>query len=169
MPRENLLDELKETYRNMRNEMMRKFERHVSFGDLISDRWETAKAYGFGEESSCYDNVLIKGEVSVGRHTWIGPNCILDGVGGLTIGDYCSVSAGVQIYTHDTVNWSISLGVEPGDLSSVTIGNGVYLGPNAVVEKGVTIGDRAVIGAMSFVNRDVPPGSRVWGCPAKVI
>jgi acetyltransferase-like isoleucine patch superfamily enzyme len=169
MPSENFLDELKETYRNLRNEMMRKFERHVSFGDLISDRWETAKAYGFGEESSCYDNVLIKGEVSVGRHTWIGPNCILDGVGGLTIGDYCSVSAGVQIYTHDTVNWSISLGAEPEDRAPVTIGNGVYLGPNTVVEKGITIGDRAVIGAMSFVNSDIPPGSRVRGCPARVL
>jgi acetyltransferase-like isoleucine patch superfamily enzyme len=169
MPNENLLDELKEAYRNLRNEMMRKFERHVSFGDLISDRWETAKAYGFGEGSSCYDNVLIKGEVTVGRNTWIGPNCILDGVGGLTIGDYCSVSAGVQLYTHDTVNWSTSLGAAPEDKAPVTIGNGVYLGPNVVVEKGVTIGDRAVVGAMSFVNKDIPPDSRAWGCPAKVV
>jgi hypothetical protein len=35
---------------------------------------------------------------------------ILDGRGGLLIGDYVSISAGVQIYTHDTVEWSTSLG-----------------------------------------------------------
>ncbi len=58
-----------------------------------------------------YDNVLVLGDVRVGRNTWIGPGCILDGSGGgLRIGDWCSISAGVQIYTHNTVNRSISLG-----------------------------------------------------------
>ena len=60
-----------------------------------------------------YDNVLVLGDVIVGRNTWIGPGCILDGSGGgLEIGDWCSISAGVQIYTHNTVNRSISLGSE---------------------------------------------------------
>ena len=48
-----------------------------------------------------------------------------------------------------------------------SIGSGVYIGPNAVIQKGVTIGNRAVIGAMSFVNKDVPADVRVWGTPAK--
>ena len=106
----------------------------------------------------------------VGKNTWIGPNCILDGSGGpLVIGDYCSISAGVQIYTHDTVAWSTSLGQAEHAKAPTTIGNGAYVGPNSVIARGVTIGDRAVIGAMSFVNADIPAGKKAWGTPAKVV
>lgn len=146
--------------------MWAKHKRHVSFGDLFTDRWETAKFYGFGEGSSCYDNVLILGDVKVGKHTWIGPNTILDGSGDLVIGDYCSISAGVQIYTHDTVKYANSLGKEDVERESVTIGSGVYIGPNTVIQKGVTIGDGATIGACSFVNKSIPKGARAWGSPA---
>jgi acetyltransferase-like isoleucine patch superfamily enzyme len=155
--------------RNMRARMHQDFARHVSTGDLLSDRWETARSYGFGEGSSCYDNVLIIGDVKVGRKTWIGPNVILDGSGGLSIGDYVSISAGVQIYTHDTVEWSTSLGRESTAKSQTEIGDGVYIGPNSVIQKGVLIGDGSIIGAMSFVNSDVPAGAKVFGSPARVV
>jgi UDP-3-O-[3-hydroxymyristoyl] glucosamine N-acyltransferase len=72
---------------DLRREMREKLRRHVSVGDLLTDRWEIARDYGFGEGTSCYDNVLILGDVKVGKHCWIGPNVILDGQGGLTIGD----------------------------------------------------------------------------------
>lgn len=163
-----LADKIKSTYTALRKQMWEKYRRHVSFGDLFTDRWETAKAYGFGEGTSCYDNVLILGDVRVGENTWIGPNCILDGSGGLEIGDYCSISAGVQIYSHSTVEWSTSLGNKNTESSSVKIGSGVYLGPQSVIQMGVNIGDKAIIGACSFVNRDVQPNTKVWGCPARV-
>lgn len=157
---------LQKLLRDLRQEKYASFNRHVSIGDLLTDRWETAAFYGFGEGTSCYDNVLIVGDVKVGRHSWIGPNVVLDGAGGLTIGDYASISAGVQIYSHNSVNWSTSLGVEPLVYQPTIIGHGVYIGPGSVVSMGVTIGDGAVIGALSFVNRDVPPGVKVAGSPA---
>ena len=104
---------------------MAEHRRSVSFGDTFTDRWERARFHGFGEGSSCYDNVLILGDVQVGKHTWIGPNVVLDGSGGLTIGDYCSISAGVQIYTHHTMRWSTSLGKEPPERKPTAIGSGV--------------------------------------------
>ena len=103
-------DEVKDILNRLRQTMKDQFDRHVSIQDLLSDRWETAKFYGFGEGTSCYNNVLILGDVKVGKNTWIGPNVVLDGSGGLEIGDYVSISAGVQIYSHDTVDWSTSLG-----------------------------------------------------------
>jgi acetyltransferase-like isoleucine patch superfamily enzyme len=107
----------------------------------------------FGE-GTMYDNALVRGDVKIGRNSWIGPACILDSSGGeLEIGDWCSISAGAQIYTHHTVNRSMSLGAEPIDCAPTKIGIGVY-GPNAVIQMGVTIGDSAIIGANSFVNRD---------------
>lgn len=112
---------------------------------------------------------MILGDVRVGKKTWIGPNCILDGSGGeLVIGNYCSISAGVQIYTHNTVKWANSMGSKPIDCAPTRIGSGVYIGPQSVIQMGVNIGDRATVGACSFVNRDIPADVKVWGCPAKI-
>jgi acetyltransferase-like isoleucine patch superfamily enzyme len=145
------------------------FHRNVSTGDLLTDRWEIARDYGFGVGTSCYDNVLILGEVTVGKNCWIGPNVILDGSGGgLSIGDYVDISAGVQIYTHDTVQRVISGGTAPVEYAPTRIGSRVYIGPQTVIARGVTIGDRVVIGAMSFVNLDVPNDAKAWGIPAKL-
>ena len=147
----------------MRQSMRETSQRHVSIQDLLSDRWETAKFYGFGEGTSCYNNVLILGEVKVGKNTWIGPNVILDGSGGLDVGDFVSISAGLQLYSHHTVDWSTSLGELPVKQAKTKIGNGVFLGPNSVIQMGTQIGDGAVIGAMSFVNKDIPKKGRWLG------
>lgn len=145
------------------------FNRRVSVGDLLTERDDNAAAYGFGQGTTMYDNALVLGDVKVGCNTWIGPGCILDGSGGgLRIGDWCSISAGVQIYTHHTVNRSISLGQLPVDYAPTSIGHGVYIGPNTVVQMGVTIGDKAIIGANSLVNRDIPAGAKAYGSPARI-
>lgn len=136
--------------------------------DLLLDRWETAAAYGFGRDSSCYDSAVIIGDVIVGESTWIGPNVVLDGSGGLRIGSHVSVSAGVQIYTHQSIAWSTTLGNSPIVRKPTTIGDGVYIGPHAVIEMGCTIGDRAVIGAMTLVRGDVPAGYRCFGLPGRL-
>jgi acetyltransferase-like isoleucine patch superfamily enzyme len=51
----------------------------------------------------------------------------------------------------------------------VTIGNHVWIGTNAIILKGVTIGDGAIVAAGATVNRDVPPHALVGGVPAKVL
>ena len=51
----------------------------------------------------------------------------------------------------------------------VTIGNDVWIGGNVTVLPGVTIGDRAVIGAGSVVTEDIPADSVAVGAPAKVV
>jgi acetyltransferase-like isoleucine patch superfamily enzyme len=165
-----LEDELRALQKKLQAKKRKEFNRRVSLGDLVTERDDNARELGFGEGTTCYDNVLILGDVEVGRNTWIGPNVILDGSGGkLTIGDFCSISAGVQIYTHNTVEWSTSLGDKPIAKAATRIGNGVYLGPNSIVAMGVTIGDKAVIGALSLVNRDIPAGAKAWGTPARIV
>jgi acetyltransferase-like isoleucine patch superfamily enzyme len=162
-----LSDELHDLRRSLQDKKRAQFNRRVSFGDLLTERTENARELGWGEGASCYDNVLVLGDVRVGRHTWIGPNVILDGSGGgLKIGDYCSISAGVQIYTHHTVRWALSMGKDKPETAPVLIGSGVYIGPQTVIEMGVTIGNRVVIGAMSLVKTNIAPNSRYWGVPA---
>lgn len=147
----------------------KEFDRSLPFADLLFDRWERAKLLGFGAGTSIYDSSYVFGNVKVGSNTWIGPFTLLDGCGGLEIGNNCSISAGVQIYSHDTVKWAISGGVEPYEYDNTTIGNNCYIGPNTVISKGVIISDECIIGANSFVNRSFPQGSKIGGSPAKFL
>jgi len=94
-----LLDRLRLLWRKRHTEVNDQFQRTLSFGDYVVDRWEKARSLGFGEGCSIYDSTLVFGDVKVAEKTWIGPFCVLDGEGGLTIGVNCSISSGVQIYT----------------------------------------------------------------------
>lgn len=163
-----LLDSLREFLAARRSAVAAEFKRSLPLGDYVSDRWDKARALGFGEGASIYDTAHVFGDVRVGASTWIGPFTILDGSGGLAIGSNCSISSGVQIYSHDTVAWATSGGSAPYEYAATRIGDNCYLGPNTIVSKGVTIGDGAVIGANSLVLHDIPAGARAFGNPAKV-
>ncbi|MGH7897953.1 MAG: acyltransferase [Candidatus Binatia bacterium] len=165
----DLGDALRDFWRRLRAEVDARWKRTLPFGDYVVDRWEKARLLGFGEGASIYDSALVIGDVRVGEQTWIGPFTVLDGSGGLEIGSFCSISAGVQIYTHDAVEWSISAGKIPPRRAPTRIGSRCFLGPNAIVVKGVTIGDGCVIGANSLVLHDVAAGSKAFGTPCRVI
>ena len=163
------LKELRELYQTLREEMKRKWKRDLPLDELLFDRWERARQLGFGQGTSIYHNSYVFGDVKVGDNTWIGPFTILDGSGGLEIGRNCSISSGVQVYTHDTVMWALSEGKAEYERSPVRIGDCCYIGSQTVITKGVSIGEHTVIGALSLVNKDIPPDSIARGVPAKVV
>jgi acetyltransferase-like isoleucine patch superfamily enzyme len=166
----NLLQYLfSKLHKKLRQAMHKKYHRVLPMQELLTDRWEKASYLGFGKQSSIYDSALVFGKVNVGEHTWIGPHTILDGTGGLTIGSYCSISAGVQIYTHDTVQWAVSGGKEPYEYQATTIGDRCYIGPNVIIVKGVTLGSGTIVGANSFVNQSFGEGVKIAGNPARII
>jgi hypothetical protein len=70
--------------------------------DYLVDRWDKARMLGFGEDISAYDSCLVIGDVKVGKGCWIGPFAILDGYGGLTIGDCCTISEAWFVGTKPT-------------------------------------------------------------------
>jgi acetyltransferase-like isoleucine patch superfamily enzyme len=160
---------LRELWSSRFREVEERWHRALPFGDYVVDRWEKARRLGFGKGTSIYDGSLVIGDVVVGPNTWIGPFTVLDGSGGLEIGAYCSISAGVQIYTHDSVQWALTSGKAGYERAPTRIGNNCYLGPNTVVAKGVTIGDRCVVGANSVVLHDIPSDSKAYGAPCRVI
>jgi acetyltransferase-like isoleucine patch superfamily enzyme len=159
---------IQKLYMTLRAEKRSRYNRDLPLADYFVDRWERARSLNFGDGTSVYDSCLIMGKVRVGKNTWIGPFTILDGSGGeLTIGDNCDISAGVHIYTHDTVGRVID-GSEVSH-ASVHIGNHTYIGPHSIVTKGVVLGDRVVIGANSLVNMDIPSNSKAFGTPVRIV
>ncbi len=92
---------------------------------------------------------------------------ILDGSGAdLAIGNYCDVSAGVHISTHDTALRCVSMGQAGTQQSPVNIGGGIYIASQSVVTAGTIIGSRCIVGANSFVDADVPDRTIMAGSPA---
>jgi len=163
------LKALQQLYDDLRFDMRKRWKRDLPFEELLFDRWERARSLKFGKQSSIYHNSYVYGDVEVGEKTWIGPFTLLDGTGGLIIGDNCSISAGVQIYTHDTVKWAVSGGKMKYEYAPVEIGDNCFIGPQSVIAKGCRIGRHAVIGAGSFVNDDVPPFTIAAGTPCRPI
>jgi acetyltransferase-like isoleucine patch superfamily enzyme len=166
---ETLLSDLKALWRQRRREVDTRFKRSLPLADYVVDRWEKASELGFGEGSSVYDSVLVLGDVKVGANTWIGPFVVLDGSGCLTIGSNCSISAGVQIYSHDTVEWAVSGGAAPATHAPTSIGDNCYIGPNVVIAKGVSIGNGCIVGANSLVLTDIAAGSKAFGTPCRIV
>ncbi len=164
---EKLLESFHQLYQSLRLNMRTQWKRDLPLEELLFDRWERARSLGFGKNTSIYHNSYVYGTVSVGANTWIGPYTLLDGTGGLTIGDYCNISAGVQIYTHDSARWVLSGGKSKYEYAPVKIGNNCYIGPQTVIAKGVTIGDHCLIGSCSFVNSDIPSFSLAFGIPCR--
>ena len=152
-----------------RQEKGARWDRDLPLDELFSDRWERARRLGFGEGANIYGSAYVYGSVRVGPKTWIGPYTLLDGSGGLSIGEGCNISAGVQIYTHDTIQQVLTDGTAAIDRAPVSIGEFCHIGPQAVIAKGVTIGDHTVIGAHSFVNRDIPAYTVAVGVPCRPI
>jgi acetyltransferase-like isoleucine patch superfamily enzyme len=167
------MDDLATQIRSMddalRAEMRTRWDRDLPLEELLADRWERARSLGFGEGTSIYAASYVYGRVEVGREVWIGPYTLLDGSGGLTIGDGATISAGVHLYSHDTVKRTLTGGSAPIERAPSRIGSHTYIGASAVVAKGVTIGEHVVIGACSFVNRDVPDFSVAVGAPCRVV
>lgn len=167
----DLLQALRELYLIREDSLAKEFNRSLSFADAILDnRWTRAKKLGFSQGVSIYDSALVYGHVEVGEQTWIGPNVILDGTGGgIKVGSFCSIAAGVHIYTHDTVLWAVSGGKAPFRKSPVKVGDCCHIGAQAIILPGVEIGGASVVAANSLVNKDVPNNSVVAGSPARII
>ncbi|MGI0009815.1 MAG: acyltransferase [Nitrosopumilaceae archaeon] len=165
-----LYRDLKLLHNELRKKTNDEWNRILPFEELLFDRWEKAKFVKAKKDSSIYHNSYIFGRVSIGKNTWVGPYTLLDGSGGrLRIGHFCSISSGVQIFTHNTVKWALTGGKAPKEKRGVTVGDFCYLGPYTIVTMGTRIGKCSVVGAHSLVNSNIPPYSIAFGIPAKVV
>ena len=100
----------------------------------------------------------------------IGNDC---GFSGTVIGCYREITIGnnVMVGANSTITDGDWHPDDPrsGDLRSVIIGDNVWLGINVIILKGVTIGDRSVIGAGSIVTKSIPADVIAAGNPCKIL
>lgn len=115
----------------------------------------------------------ILGKPEIGERVWIGAFCLIDALyAPLTIGKGVDVSSGAQILTHTTVRRCISeRRFNEIESASTEIGDFCFIGTNAVILMGVTIGHHSVVAAGAVVSQGmkIPPYSLVAGVPAKII
>lgn len=104
---------------------------------------------------------------SIGKRIFINAGCKFQDQGGITIGDDCLIGHNVVIATlNHEVAPERRADMHP---APVLIGRNVWIGANATILPGVTIGDDAIVAAAAVVTRDVPEKSIVVGSPAKVV
>ncbi|WP_029066204.1 sugar O-acetyltransferase [Labrenzia sp. DG1229] len=107
--------------------------------------------------------------IALGDETFLNAGCTILDSAPVAIGDQCQLGPNVQIYCaeHHQDPDKRAAGLEIA--LPVTIGNQVWIGGAAVILPGVTIGDRAIVGAGSVVTKDVAANTIVVGNPAKQI
>lgn len=105
--------------------------------------------------------------IAIGKDVFINSGCHFQDQGGIEIGDGALIG-------HNVVLATVNHDLEPKEnrknhYAPIKIGAHVWIGSNATVLPGVTIGDYAVIGAGAVVTRDVPAMAVAGGVPAKVL
>ena len=119
-------------------------------------------------ESYCCINNAV-GDVTIGDYTRIGIHCTL--IGPVCIGNHANLAQGITVtaLNHNFEDSSKRIDEQGVSTKPVVIGDDVWIGANAVILPGVTIGSHCVVAAGAVVTKDIPDHTLVGGVPAKVI
>jgi acetyltransferase-like isoleucine patch superfamily enzyme len=123
--------------------------------------------YSVIESFACINNAV--GDVMIGNHTRIGLHNTI--IGPVEIGSHVNLAQGITVtaLNHNFDDTEKRIDEQGVSTNPVTIEDDVWIGANAVILPGVTIGNHCVVAAGAVVTKDVPPHSLVAGVPAKVI
>lgn len=119
-------------------------------------------------ESFCCINNAV-GDVTIGDHTRIGIHCTV--IGPVCIGNNVNLAQGITVtaLNHNFEDATKCIDEQGVSTKPVVIGDDVWIGANAVILPGVTIGRHCVVAAGAVVTKDVPDNCVVAGVPARII
>ena len=119
------------------------------------------------ESYACINNAV--GNVIIGDHTRIGLHCTI--IGPVTIGSHVNLAQGITVtaLNHNFEDTAKRIDEQGITTKEVIIGDDVWIGTNAVILPGVTIGRHSVVAAGAVVTKDVPDSCIVGGVPASII
>lgn len=118
-----------------------------------------------------FDGLWREGpSIIIGDDCFIGPNCEFNIRKRITVGNDCLIASGVRFIDGDHgTAVGTPMRLQPATEGEIRIQDDVWIGVNAVILKGVTIGQGAIIGAGAVVTRSVPSLTIVGGIPAREI
>lgn len=105
--------------------------------------------------------------ITIGKNVFLNTSCHFQDQGGITIGDGTLIGHNVVLATlNHNEDPALRDELRP---APIVIGKRVWIGANATVTPGVTIGDGAIVAAGAVVTKDVPPNTIVGGVPARIL
>lgn len=134
----------------------------------LRERYSIDEDFSFNGHNTVFHG---KGKIKAGENSKIGSNSSIQAVEDckVEIGRNCQLSHNIKIYTCNRIadqDFSTKTQYKSGD---VEIGDHCWIGHSTMIIEDVEIGENSVIGAHSFVNRDIPPHCIAVGSPAKVV
>jgi acetyltransferase-like isoleucine patch superfamily enzyme len=119
-----------------------------------------------GERSYLAAHAYVTGEIEIGADSTVNPFCVVRGK--VSIGDGVRIGAHTSLlaFNHGTAP-DQPIFRQPHTARGITVGDDVWIGSNAIVLDGVTIGPHSIVGAGAVVTKDVDPWSIVAGNPAR--
>lgn len=155
---------------------------HAVYPYYIYGQWniEVGQHFAVGpnfwmEAIDCYGSQKFAPSIKIGDNFNAQRNCHLGAIDSITIGNGVLLGSNILITDHahgDTSAEQNKLAPDARPLYSkgpVVIGNNVWIGDNAIILPGVTLGDGCVVGAGAVVTKSFPSGSVIGGNPAKQI
>lgn len=100
------------------------------------------------------ENLLLGVKTDIGTFTYINAK------NGVTLEDYVQIGSHCSLYSVSTID---------NKQGPVVLKKNCRIGTHSVIMPGVTIGENSIVGAFSFVNKDIPPDVVAFGVPAKII
>lgn len=128
----------------------------------MSDRFKDWKMPEVKEGVPTKYNWVVQNKdgLKLGHKTDIGAFTYINAKNGVTLEDEVQVGSHCSIYSVSTID---------GKEGPVILKKNCRIGSHCVVLPGVTVGENTVVGAMSLINKDLPPNCVAYGVPAKVV
>jgi acetyltransferase-like isoleucine patch superfamily enzyme len=132
---------------------------------------EPGRGILIGDGCSIAADVFMHGPITLGRNVSVNARASLDGgAEGIVIGDDTRIATNVAIYAFNHgIAQDRLVREQPVHSRGIRIGSDVWIGANAGITDGVTIGDHAVVAMGAVVMRSVPDWAVVAGSPARVM
>jgi maltose O-acetyltransferase len=143
------------------------------YNRVQGQRYAPSRFCSYGKDVRIGADVFIRApeKMKVGDGVFVGANCFIDALGGFQLGNCCALAANTTVLTLDhyyrsseSIPWGEERVVKP-----VVIEDNSWIGMNASILPGVTIGEGAIVGLGAVVPKDVPPRASVVGNRARIV
>lgn len=134
-----------------------------------------------GSDTRIWQFVVILPAAVIGTQCNICSHCFIEN--NVAVGDRVTIKCGVQLWDGITLENDVFIGPNvtfsndksprsrqhPNEFAKTLVKQGASIGANATILPGITIGEKAMVGAGAVVTKDVPPHAVVVGNPARII